>query len=275
MALARHAVVVPSSCAEGDEMIVDISGVEYTVTVPLGALPDSCIDILLPTNDGGGGNELCVEVPPEAQAGDEVVVESGGQSFAVTVPLDLLPGDTFLVQLPPSPPPACLLCEGFNSAKLHASPLPLRPPTPPPPTPPPTLLVVGLAVEVLRSNGSYTRGTIEAADAASATYTILLEDGRLKYFVEQADLRQYRAGAFKAGDAVRVDLTSGSSSGSWGMSSDSSGGSSSDSIGGSTAQEAVIAEYDEESESYTIILRASGERVAFVTDDEIMRCNWR
>ena len=41
-------------------------------------------------------------------------------------------------------------------------------------------------MEVLRSNGAYTRGTIDASDYASGTFTVRMDDGRVKYLVEEA-----------------------------------------------------------------------------------------
>ena len=105
-------------------------------------------------------------------------------------------------------------------------------------------LCVGLSVEVLRTNGTYTRGTIDAVDSESSTYTIRMDDGRTKYMVEEEDLRLYRVGGFTAGDRVRLRSHK--------------------------EQLATIAEYDDDSETYSLIL-ADGRRMHFVSDDEILR----
>ena len=66
------------------------------------------------------------------------------------------------------------------------------------------------------------------ADAASGTCTVRMDDGRLKYLVEMDDLRHFRAGAFHTGDIVSHEAT--------GMA-------------------AAVAEFDEDSDTYTLLLR--------------------
>ena len=94
---------------------------------------------------------------------------------------------------------------------------------------------------VLRSSGEYSRGRIDGADAASGTCTVRMDDGRLKYLVEMDDLRHFRAGAFHTGDIVSHEAT--------GMA-------------------AAVAEFDEDSDTYTLLLR-TGQRLFYVTEGEI------
>ena len=101
-------------------------------------------------------------------------------------------------------------------------------------------------MEVWRSNGQWSRGTIDEVDDASCTCTVRMEDGRLKYLVEETELRHYRAGAFDVGDMVNARL------------------------GGDAAglTRAAIAGYDDDSATYSLLLRG-GKRVFFVAEDEI------
>ena len=109
---------------------------------------------------------------------------------------------------------------------------------------------VGVDVEVLRTNGTYSRGRIDGADYDSGTFTIRMDDGRLKYFVEQDDLRHYRIGAYRTGHVVSV---------CWGSGRKQQG----------QQAQAMLCGYDDESETYTVAL-ADGQRVHFVTEDEIV-----
>ena len=95
---------------------------------------------------------------------------------------------------------------------------------------------------------AYSRGTIDGIDEHGLTYTVRMDDGRVKHLVEEEDLRHFRAGAFHVGDRVGVVLPSG-------------------------GEPATIAEYDEDSESYTVVLQRSGKRETFITDDMIEAAN--
>ena len=278
--------VVPPGCAGGDEVLVDISeNEEVLVTVPHGAAAGQCITV----------DFLEVTTPSGCTEGDEIICcDPEGNSFTCVVPRGCQPGSKFTVQ-PPSPqhppPPlpgeeeeeeeeedalisaatsealqrlglsekACWSVSSSPTSSIDSSssadtciatphdgwqmsPSLLLPAAPPPPK----LLCVGLCVEVLRSNGSYTRGTIDAVDEHSLTYTVRMDDGRPKYLVEQEDLRHFRAGAFHVGDRVSVALPSG-------------------------RELAAIAEFDEDSESYTVLLQRSGKRETFVSDSMIFK----
>ena len=63
---------------------------------------------------------------------------------------------------------------------------------------------IGLGVEVLRTDGRRTFGTIESTDYDSGTYTVRMTNGQLKWMVEEEDLRHYRAGKYHTGDLVIV-----------------------------------------------------------------------
>ena len=254
-------------------------GNEWLIALPPDAVGGEEIDVSLPVAPPRKVDSpvtVVVTIPWGCEPGDEVVVEYEKHSFNVVVPTDCAAGQPLNVDIP-----ADFLLEAESAAPLHAddgettlgepwreaaydAPSATPPSLPPPPTPPAAMapptrfstFCVGLAVEVLRSNSTWTRGTIDAADEPSATFTVRMEDGRVKYMVEEDELRHYRAGAFTTGDVVALRLGA------------RGGGSDSAEPEGATTR-AAIADYDDESDSYTVVL-ACGKKVYFVVEDDIV-----
>ena len=107
-----------------------------------------------------------------------------------------------------------------------------------------------------RSDGTWSRAAIEEYDALGDTYTVQLTPcGRSKYFVEASELRALKAGAYDVGRRVALDcslLEAGRRS-------------------GAARRGAVIAalveEYDDESDSYTLVREDDGKRLYYVRDE--------
>lgn len=295
-------VTIPELCGAGDEFTVMHDGGTFSVIVP---------DAM------AGGDELHVEVPPDAlhpaaapagppeqhespvgrRPGQQPSEDGSWGMWTWNAPLSK-GASPFCSPHATRPPVSPHATRPPAAAPPHSPAPPMAPPraprpapvaTPAPPVmtplppPPPRLerfstFCVGLAVEVLRSNNSWTRGTIQTADDGGCTFTVLMEDGRLKYMVEQDDLRHYRVGAYATGDVVclKKDTSLASSSGS--SSTGATGGGPQETAathatddgkaGGGLGPRARVCDYDEESDTYTLIL-ADGRKQYFVESDEI------
>ena len=202
-------VRVPSGLFEGDLFVVSEGGREHAVHVPKGLAGGSQVEVTLPVSQ-----TVDVRLPPGCRAGDELMVElEDGTSLSFLVPEDVEHNALLTVDIPPGLEGECEWssdgcssgewgsgewgsddwgcewgsCEwdgGGRAAESEYS--------------------IGEEVDVLRSNGTRSRGTVDATDYASGTYTIRMEDGRIKHLVEEGDLLHYRAGAYHVRDAVRV-----------------------------------------------------------------------
>ena len=246
--LLRHRVLVPEGCTAGMLIDIEVSGGRYLqLRIPEGCTEGMMLEVEEQIEAVQDEPELSLDEEPELQRlqpryidivvpedtlpGDEIIVEdpATGYSYAVCVPKGCASGSSLNIQLPFEPahePPqeAANACVGIGSQY--------------------SLFCIGMAVEVYRSNGSWTRGCIDASDEASGTCTVRMEDGRIKFMVEQEDLRHYRAGAFLTGAAVAVQRRG-------------------------TIVRGIILEYDDASESY-LVQCVDGERLHFVTDSEIV-----
>ena len=240
----RFLVCLPAGVKSGDSITVTAEGTNWPVIVPEGCIAGMEIEVCLAPTPGGNDHAKLdafeVVCPVSCGPGDAVNIEAAsGAQFQATVPQGCGPGSVFLVELPSAgariesednTPSAC------SAATTATSPF--------------SSFEIGVDVEVLRTNGSYTRGRIDGTDYASGTYTIRMDDGRLKYLVEQEDLRRYRIGAYRTGDVVSI---------CWGSGRKQQG----------QRAEAVLCGYDDESETYTVAL-AGGQHVHFVTEDEMV-----
>ena len=231
-------VFVPSGCGAGDEVTVDYEGETFGVVLPSGSSEGMPIDV-----------ELSLSHPEDNDGFPPAF------NFLPCFSRDRTPTPTPKASPAARRPPSAPAAPSPSSKRPPMrSPATARPPPsmqPPSLPPPPTrfsTFCVGLPVEVWRSEGRWSRGTIDAVDDASCTCTLRMEDGRLKYLVEETELRHYRAGAFDVGDMVNARLGSGG---------DASG-----------LTRAAIAGYDDDSATYSLLLR-SGKRVYFVAEEEI------
>ena len=170
---------------------------------------------------------------------------------------------------------------------------------------PPKLLCVGLMVEVLRSDGRYTRGTIDATDSDGLTYTVRLDDGRIKYLVEEEVSASHRPSqachlhparerphvptsahacvllhptrtealvltssiAHRTTRARLPRRRSGLVRPAGSRMRRSSGGSAATNP---ALQLATIAEFDDTSETYSVVMQHSGKRESFLTENMIV-----
>ncbi len=263
-------VRVPRGLRPGDLMTVRADGHEFSVCVPLGCGAGAMIEI---------DTTMCrppsidVELPIDAHEGDEMLVElDEGESFTFVVPNGSRPGSTISVELPNDDATEAsgagdvtetsgewdsaseLAAEPFLWPSLHHA---LKP-QPEHQSPRPVRLGtrvetefnVGEEVDVLRSDHTYTIGTIDATDPSSGTYTVRMNDGRIKWLVDEGDLRHLKAGAFRVGDKITATISP-----------------------GSRGVPARIAGFDDDSGTYSVMVRASAETCAKlycgIADDEI------
>jgi len=258
---------VPAGCSSGDLISVTADGAEFTVLCPDGLISGDMMEVSLPV-DTSRLPSVDVELPPGVIPGDELFLEHEGCSFSFLVPDEHLwrrgvgrrGSHEVEVELPELLPPSTESsgdwsdelaemeghahglasdCESERSGRSHI-PSAARPPSRS------TAFSVGEEVEVLRSNGGRTHGTVDAADFESGTYTVRMLDGRVKYLVDEEDLRHYRAGAYHVGDQVTMRLQP-----------------------QCIAQPARITGFDDTSNTYSLVCLDDGKRVAFVLDEEI------
>ena len=249
-------VLVPSGCLPGDEITVDYDGFDFPVILPSDSIEGMPIDVLLEMQD-------MLDAPPADAEYSWTSRDPTPRATPIATPVST-PQPSPASRRPPvahmSPasrrPPAIVATLSPSCGRPPQKVPPSRPslPPPPPPPPPPPLprlstFCVGLSVETLRTNGTWTRAVIDAVDPPSGTFSLRMDDGRFKYMVEESDIRHFRAGAFNTGDVVLARLGTG--------------------IGAAALSRAAVAEYDDESESYTL-LRPDGTRAFFITNDDIV-----
>ena len=208
-------VAVPDGCCPGDEFAVDISGYDepFSVVVPDDGYPGMLLVVDIPPR------EVSVTIPDGISAGGQLLVEWEGEQFSVQVPEGCFPGDSILVSPPvrsegdsqqpqeeeeepdhvPSALSACTTgCSSstkptftpgaggkglnLNLALGNGLTLTLGLQTAP-------KYPLGSRMEVLRSDGYWSPCTIRDYEWRGVTYTVELDDTRLKYFVEEEDLR--------------------------------------------------------------------------------------
>ena len=264
-------VTVPAGVSPGEEMVVCVDGVDMVVVVPPGAESGSLMDVMIPRkaepatdgSEGGRRGSVDIELPCECRPGDELVVDVNGASVVFRAPEDAKPGSVVCIELPlqsSSRRSSCCL-EDMQSRSRRSSleelgnqpwrdgeavsPSPHRPSCRP--QLPFSKFWVGLEVEVLRTDGKRTFGIVEGVDYLGGTYDIKLPSGLMKYMIEEEDLRHYRSGKYYNGDAVKVQLSS-----------------------GTREREARIAGYDDDAGTYSVIL-ADGDVVEDLNFDQVRK----
>jgi hypothetical protein len=219
---------VPEGCTVGSEFSVEYEGRAFQVTVPAGCEPFELLEVEIPqakeaapqTQQQQQQEQLVqVCVPDGCQVGCDFAVEFHGQSFMVAVPEGCGPGSLREIEVPCTAQPTTP-----NEVASSPSPTPTQTPMPTPtpsshtpssnqgavagepvepPLQPPELsdnsdddsddggakFGPGAPVEVLRTDGLWTLARVESYDAGGGTYTVVLQDGRFKYFVDEEDLR--------------------------------------------------------------------------------------
>jgi hypothetical protein len=196
-------VDVPAGLVAGDEMcVVAFEGEqELVVVVPPGCSGGDTIEVCVPAVTTPGFVD--VELPPSSRPGERVEVTIDGSIVSFFVPEDCVPGSPVRIEIPVEEGVGQSSDEHTGNAPASST-LPEH--TPPEQTPPQCKFWAGLEVEVLRTSGRRTFGTVEAADWASATYTVKMNDGQMKYMVEEADLEHLWAGKYRTGDSVTVRM---------------------------------------------------------------------
>ena len=211
-------VVVPDGCHGGDSIAVAApDGSELIVTIPAGLGPGDRMVVAVP-NALSDDELFRVLIPDGCEAGSEILIEApDGQQLTVVVPDGLRAGDTMEVSVPRKEPPAPAE-RPPEPERVQQSPEQLMPAKPDAAAgtvrkttdrvQAPELsdeseddeevlphssakYPIGAPVEVLRNDGNWTLAAVRDYDVMGGSYTIELADntGRLKYFVEAAELR--------------------------------------------------------------------------------------
>ena len=211
-------VVVPDGCHGGDSIAVAApNGSELIVTIPAGLGPGDRMVVAVP-NALSDDELFRVLIPDGCEAGSEILIEApDGQQLTVVVPDGLRAGDTMEVSVPRKEPPAPAerppepervqqSPEQLTPAKPDAAAGTVRKTTDRVQAPElsdeseddeevlphsSAKYPIGAPVEVLRNDGNWTLAAVRDYDVMGGSYTIELADntGRLKYFVEAAELR--------------------------------------------------------------------------------------
>ena len=190
----EHEVIVPSGADPGTEVLIEVDGTEYCVTVPEGCHEGSTFSVTLLAAfvDTPADDDLIEVIVPEGcLAGERFCVQLDGGEFVAIVPEGCGPGSAVLLTVPkqqlPESPPSRL---GHIAASASAGVVPdeLSGSSDTDGEDGPTF-PIGLPVEVRRTDGEWTLVTVTEYDADGDTYTVRLVDGRFKYFVEASDLR--------------------------------------------------------------------------------------
>mgnify|MGYP006145811185 CR=1 FL=1 len=198
--MSEHEIVVPPGCSPGDELVVEVGGSQFFVTVPVGVAAGEVLPVSLPLRPMAQ-EVVEVVVPEGCWPGDVFLVSHDSMVFEVTTPDGAGPGMVVSVE-----------CPGQQQQQEEAPPLspatqpeslqPVQAPSVAAELAPPTLasdsddeveagpkFAVGAPAEVQRTDGLWTLVTVTDYDALGGTYTVQLADGRCKHFVEVEELR--------------------------------------------------------------------------------------
>ena len=154
-------VSVPAGTSAGAQLEVILpDGTAVVVTVPTDHLPTLLVE--------PPSCQLTVTVPSGISAGAVFLVEAYERTFEVVCPQGATEGDDIDIEVP----------ESVANGPGEPAPAEAEAPS-----------SVGKRVKVLRSNGSWTPGTVVEHDQCSDTFTVRLDQGgALKQFVEQSDV---------------------------------------------------------------------------------------
>ena len=204
--LVMMEVDVPAGLCAGDEMCVMVGDQELVVLVPAGCMAGDTIKINVPPSEPAA---LLVDVvvPPTSRPGEQLEVTIDGTTMTFTVPKDCVPGSPVSIAIPQHAKYADNEAGSSSATDLPST--SLLPSVAQPglgEAPPQSKFWVGLEVSVLRTDGRRTFGIVEATDWASATYTLRMNDGRMKHMVGEADLEHLWAGKYRTGDPVTVRM---------------------------------------------------------------------
>ncbi|KAL1512413.1 hypothetical protein AB1Y20_005669 [Prymnesium parvum] len=198
-------VIVPEGCAAGESFLVETDdGGTFSVLVPPDGYPGMPLLLELPD-----AQPLEVIVPSGVFPGDSFLVEHAGETFSVEVPDGCEPGSPMRVDVPRAPP--CVAESGEARASADGKGRPASLTVDATEEKPKGKLALSLAlfgglslnlsldatarfhlgqqVEVYRTDGYWSLATVREFEPYGFTYTVELEDGRMKYLVEEEELR--------------------------------------------------------------------------------------
>ena len=200
-AATSFSVVVPEGCTAGDLLCVQSDHGAFNVTVPDGCFAGASFEVTLPVPPPPQPQHEVV-IPDGCFAGDTMCVELGGQFFNVAVPHGMGPGDVLACNLDCSeqteqqPAGSSEQTEQQPAGSSEQDEQMVTPESPPlPPTPgdaPPAhgLYSAGERVELLRSDGSYSLGTVVGCydgPFESPLYQVRMDNGVFKHAVAEEE----------------------------------------------------------------------------------------
>jgi hypothetical protein len=198
-------VVVPEGVDPGDQLLVTHAGQSFHVEVPDGCGPGSALTVRIPqprsplpagggegeerARVGGAENEdpQCTSPPAERGSDPKGAATVGRHSPELKVaspasppvadvadPLVGRAGEALLPKKKKGYSLDLKICGGLSiSLAVQTA----------------AKYAVGSRAEVLRSDGGWSACTVREYEWQGVTYTVALDDGRLKYMVEEEDLR--------------------------------------------------------------------------------------
>lgn len=183
--LSTFEVVVPDGVGPGDDMTVDIEGEELTVSVPRTSFSGDLITIEheMPSLQASC-RELEVVVPEGIEEGEPFAVETAeGVCFDVECPFGCRAGCCIVVTLPVSPEVAETPCQEEAMEEQTAADAPEE-------LHPWHRYGPGARVNVLRTDGSYSSGTVLLSfeGVFGALYHVRLSSGQEKAAVPECDM---------------------------------------------------------------------------------------
>ena len=212
------AVVVPDGLGPGDTLTVETEEGHFDVIVPEGCYEGSTVEVDLPVLSADTAvadslmpprqeqQELEVVVPDGVRPGEPFTVQTAcGDEFEVLVPEGCAPGQPIIVSLPTftgreTPPPT-------SCPPTSLTPPPQALAEPPPPTCSGYKFGSGQRVEVLRSDGSYSVGTVMLGfeGVFEPMYQVRLDNGLYKQAVPEDELCElsYRPHSAESDDMLR------------------------------------------------------------------------
>eukprot|EP00966_Prymnesium_polylepis_P315597 7292390-Prymnesium_polylepis.1 len=162
-------VEIPQGLIPGDQMAVHADGTEFVVVVPDGCYEGDLIEVDVPAVDetpplAAGTEQVQIAIPGGCFAGDPISVQATwGGAFEVVVPDGCRPGDIIEVDLPTQE--AAGGTPGSETTPADAQRADRRKTGEESATEYAGLHRIGGRVNVLRSNGSWTPGTIKVGRA--------------------------------------------------------------------------------------------------------------
>lgn len=193
MGAQRITVEVPRGCGPGDVITVEFCAQSFAVEVPNDCFVGSTFDVEVPCEEPPAQRTYEIVVPEGVTVGQMLSVETdGGKWYEISVPDGCGPGSVLSIQLDALEADSATPTDEY--ATPAASPDPRTTGTPPISAavewPPHSQFGSQERVEILRKDGSYSRGTVECAfeGVFGVLYQVRMDNGVYKQAVPEEEL---------------------------------------------------------------------------------------